>query len=59
MGFIGKEMEDMLVQKAYNNLKKRGYKYPISTCYYSLLGVLQREGEQVLNKYVAEVQIKE
>ena len=51
-------MRDMLVQKAYGNLKKRGYSYPLSTCYYVLLGILDREGEEALNKYVKTVEIR-
>jgi hypothetical protein len=58
MPYIGEAMKDMLIQKAYANLKKRGYKYPLSTCYYALLGVLDREGEHGLNKYVEKINIK-
>ena len=57
MSFIGKEMEDMLIQKAYEKLRKRGYSQPISKCYWSLLGILQREGEAALDRYVASVKI--
>lgn len=49
MAFVGEAMKDMLVQKAYGNLKKRGYSYPLSTCYYVLLGILDREGEEAWN----------
>lgn len=58
MAFVGEAMKDMLVKKAYNNLKKRGYSYPLSTCYYVLLGILDREGEGALNEYVKTVEIR-
>jgi hypothetical protein len=58
MAFVGEAMEDMLVQKAYGNLKKRGYSYPLSSCYYVLLGILDREGEEALNEYVRTVEIR-
>ena len=48
MPYIGEAMKDMLIQKAYANLKKRGYKYPLSTCYYALLGVLDREEVRII-----------
>lgn len=57
MAYIGEAMKDMLIQKAYGNLKKRGYKYSLSTCYYVLLGVLDRDGEKGLNEYVNKVNI--
>lgn len=58
MGFVGKEMEDILIQKAYGKLKKRGYTLPLSSCYYVLLGILQREGEKALDNYVEVVEIR-
>ncbi len=58
MSFVGKEMEDMLIQKAYGKLKKRGYTLPLSGCYYALLGILQREGEKALDNYVDKVKIR-
>lgn len=58
MAYIGEAIKDMLVQKAYNNLKKRGYSYPLSSCYYVLLGILDREGERALNEYVKTVEIR-
>lgn len=35
----------------------RGYSYPLSTCYYVLLGILDKEDEEVLNEYVKTVEI--
>lgn len=58
MAFVGEAMKDMLIQKAYSNLKKRGYSYSLSTCYYVLLGILNREGEEALNEYVKKVEIR-
>ena len=58
MAYVGEAMKDILVQKAYADLKRRGYKYPISTCYYALLGVLDREGEDGLNRYIKNVSIR-
>lgn len=58
MAFVGEAMKDMLIQKAYSNLKKRGYSYSLNTCYYVLLGVLNREGEEALNEYVKKVEIR-
>ena len=55
MGYVGEAMEDMLVQKAYATLKKRGYKQQLDSCYYILLGILRRNGEMALNKYVNEL----
>ena len=58
MAFVGEAMKDILVQKAYGDLKKRGYSYPLSTCYYVLLGILDKEGEEALNEYVRTVEIR-
>ena len=58
MGYVGEAMEDMLIQKAYGKLKKRGYTLPISSCYYNLLGILQREGEKALDNYIENVKIR-
>lgn len=46
-----------LIQKAYNNLKKRGYSYQLTTCYYILLNILNKKGEEALNEYVNTVEI--
>lgn len=43
MAFVGETMKDMLVQ---------------STCYYVLLGIFDREGEEALNEYVKTVEIR-
>lgn len=58
MEYIGQACEDMLVQKAYNDLRERGYSQPLQTCYWTLLGVLQREGSKALDKYVETVMIR-
>lgn len=58
MAYVGEAMRDMLVQKAYGMLKKRGYKFPISSCYWNLLGILDRDGESALYKYVNELKIQ-
>lgn len=59
MGYVGEKMEDILVQKAYATLKKRGYKQQLDSCYYILLGILRRNGEFALNQYVTTLKIKE
>lgn len=57
MSYVGKFTEDYCIQVAYGMLQKRGYKLPLHTCYYVLLRVLQREGEEALYKYVKTVKI--
>ncbi len=56
-GFVGKEAEDMCIQKAYGILQKRGYQLELNTCYYSLLGILQRDGLKALYEYAGSVNI--
>lgn len=58
MGYVGEGMEDMLIQKAFDKLEKRGFSYPLNTCYFELLGILRRKGEEALDEYVATVKIK-
>lgn len=57
MAFVGEEMKDILIQKAYRILEKRGYEYPMYTCYFVLLRILEREGEESLMKYAKTVEI--
>ena len=57
MALVGEEMKDILVQKAYRILEKRGYGYPMYTCYFVLLRILEREGEESLMKYAKTVEI--
>lgn len=57
MDYVGKAMRDKCVQEAYGILCKRGYLHPINSCYYKLLGILDREGYNALIKYVEETKI--
>ena len=57
MALVGEEMKDILVQKAYRILEKRGYGYPMYTCYFVLLRILERKGEESLMKYAKTVEI--
>lgn len=58
MAFVGDATRDMLVQKAYGILQKRGYQYPISSCYWTLLGILDRDGEEALYRYAKQAAIQ-
>lgn len=55
MSYVGKAAEDYCIQVAYDMLRCRGYKLPLHTCYYAMLGVLQRDGEEALYRYVKTV----
>lgn len=55
---VGEFMKDMIIQKAYGSLRKRGFKYPLNTCYHTLMGILDREGENGLNEYVKKLNIR-
>lgn len=57
MSYMGKSTEDYCIQVAYGMLQKRGYKLPLHTCYYTMLGVLQRKGEKALYEYTKTVKI--
>lgn len=54
--YVGEEVKDMCIQKAFGILKKRGYTGGMSEpVYYRLLGVLDRDGEDALYRYASTV----
>jgi len=55
--FVGSATRDYYVQVAYGTLKKRGYSHPIGSCYYKLLGILDRDGLDALEWYVKNVPV--
>lgn len=57
MAYVGDAARDMCVQRAFSILRERGYQAELSSCYWRLLGVLDREGEKALYEYARTIPI--
>ena len=58
MAYLGVDMKEMCIQKAYGLIRKRGYNKPINTVYWVFMGVLDRDGEDALYEYAKTVNIE-
>jgi len=57
MAFVGKEMEEMLIQKAFGIMKKRNDKIKIQDWHTVLSYLIRKKGEAALYEYARTVEL--